>query len=105
MYNDFSYNASPTKQKNQLPCPICGSQDYDWGFMTTQGYQSGEQYSMWRTKRSLQVMKVRRCKVCDNVQQFFDEDATKQITRTTLLIVALVFAVVFFIFFLSLSAV
>ena len=98
----FSSDLAPTKQKNQQPCPVCGAQDYEWGYMTSTGYQSGDQYSMWRTKRAVQVMKVRRCKACDNVQQFFDEDATKKVMRTTWVIVGLVFVMIFLFFVIPL---
>lgn len=91
----FSSDLAPTKQKHQMPCPVCGSQDYDWGYMYATGYQSGEQFSMWRMKRSVQVMKIRRCKVCDNVQQFLDEDASKSVMRTTWLVVGIALLFVF----------
>jgi predicted nucleic-acid-binding Zn-ribbon protein len=94
MYSELT----PIKQKHQLVCPICGSQDYDWGYMYATGYQSGERFNMWQMKNRLQVMKIRRCKVCDNVQQFLDPEVTKRVNTTTVWVVVIVLAFVFLIF-------
>ena len=77
-------------------CPVCGNNEFEWGYLSYQTYYVPGPYSLWRTQtRNRQMIKVRRCLRCNNILQFTDAETTRRVNRsvTMVAVVAIAFAV------------
>jgi len=76
---------APTNELQQSKCPVCGSQDFEWGRLQAY-YVPGT--SLWSAK-GRQMVKARRCLRCNNLLQFTDTARTAQFNRIVIVIVAI----------------
>ena len=81
---------------SQVKCPICGSTDFEWGRLSAQTVYYPDS-SMWKV-RGRQLVKVRRCRQCNNLMTFADPDRTRQLNTMALVIVIVVFVILLAVF-------
>lgn len=64
--------SAATNTPTQLPCPICGHQDFEWGDLTAQGLQfHADSAGWWEHLFSLGYrVRGRVCRTCSNIQLF-----------------------------------
>ncbi len=93
------FTDEPLKRKNEFmdgPCSVCGSADFEWGTL----YQARHRPSrpIWGYG---QVITTRRCRTCDNILLFVDEEATRKQNQYIWLIVAVAILVPLLILFVT----
>lgn len=75
----------------RLPCLICGSEDYEWGYIDG-AYQPGLLTTKLDPRR--QLLAARKCLRCNNVQIFTDKKTTQRMWQTVAIIGIVFLAVI-----------